>query len=79
MPSHGVGEGIADAGGDDVLGLLMLAFEGETTIPDWLDARLDEAPPAGFTLFRFLNVRSPDQVRALTERSRRARPTACRS
>ena len=55
------------AGGDDVLGLLMLAFEGETTIPDWLDTRLDEAPPAGFTLFRFLNVRSPDQVRGLTD------------
>ena len=58
---------MTEAGGDDVLGLLMLAFEGETTIPNWLDARLDEAPPAGFTLFRFLNVRSPEQVRALTD------------
>ena len=63
----GVGEGVTEARGDDVLGLLMLGFEGETAIPDWLDARLDEAPPAGFTLFRFLNVRSPDQVRALTD------------
>ena len=58
---------MTEAGGDDVLGLLMLAFEGETTIPSWLDARLNDAPPAGFTLFRFHNVRSPDQVRALTD------------
>ena len=58
---------MTEAGGDDVVGLLMLAFEGEETIPDWLDARLDEAPPAGFTLFRLHNVRSPDQVRALTD------------
>src|SRR5262245_18961103 len=57
----------AAGGADDVLGQLMLAFEGEESIPDWLAARLDEAPPAGFTLFRFENVRSPDQVRELTD------------
>ena len=54
----------------------MLAFEGEETIPDWLDVRLDEAPPAGFTLFRFSNVRSPDQVRALTDALQARAPEA---
>jgi beta-N-acetylhexosaminidase len=55
-----------DGDADGVLGLLMLAFDGET-IPDWLETRLADAPPAGFTLFRFRNVRSPEQVRALTD------------
>ena len=57
----------------DVLGLLMLAFDGET-IPAWLERRLVEAPPAGFTLFRFHNVRSPDQVRELTYALQAAAP-----
>jgi beta-N-acetylhexosaminidase len=57
----------AAGGADDVLGQLMLAFDGQESIPDWLDARLDEAAPAGFTLFRFLNVRAPEQIRALTD------------
>ena len=48
----------------DVLGLLMLAFEGET-VPPWLAERLVSAPPAGFTVFRHHNVRSPGQVREL--------------
>lgn len=57
----------------DVLGLLMLAFDGET-VPAWLATRLGEAPPAGFTLFRFHNVRSPGQVRELTEALQAAAP-----
>jgi beta-N-acetylhexosaminidase len=61
----------ADPG--DVLGLLMLAFEGET-VPAWLAARLTDAPPAGFTLFRFHNVRSPGQVRELTDTLQAAAP-----
>ena len=47
------------------LGRLLLAFRG-TTVPAWLRRRLGEAPVAGFTLFRPLNVRSPGQVRRLT-------------
>lgn len=43
---------------------LMLAFEGDS-IPDWLRQTLAEAPPAGVTLFRELNMESPDQVGAL--------------
>lgn len=43
----------------------MLAFRGRT-VPAWLEARLAEAPVAGFTLFRPNNVTSPAQVRALT-------------
>ena len=61
-PAHGVTAPRAD----DVLGLLMLAFDGET-VPDWVRARNVEAPPAGFTLFRHHNVRSPHQLRALTD------------
>ncbi len=49
-----------------ILGRLMLAFRG-ATIPGTLRARLAEAPVAGFTLFRPNNVRSPRQVRRLTE------------
>jgi beta-N-acetylhexosaminidase len=50
---------------DAILGRLMLAFRG-STVPRWLEARLADAPVAGFTLFRPNNVRSPAQVRALT-------------
>ncbi|HEY4227461.1 MAG TPA: glycoside hydrolase family 3 N-terminal domain-containing protein [Candidatus Limnocylindrales bacterium] len=50
---------------DDVLGRLMLAFQG-TAVPAWLRARLASAPAAGITLFRARNVRSPAQLRRLT-------------
>ena len=50
---------------DVILGRLMLAFRGRS-VPDWLRARLTEAPAAGFTLFRPNNVGSPAQVRRLT-------------
>lgn len=44
---------------------LMLAFEG-TEVPDWLQNRLSESPPAGVTLFREWNMESPEQVAELT-------------
>lgn len=44
---------------------LMLAFEG-TEVPDWLEHRLKESPPAGVTLFREWNMTSPQQVAELT-------------
>jgi beta-N-acetylhexosaminidase len=62
--------GSADATAD-VLGRMMLAFDGET-LPPWVGARLAAAPAAGMTLFRYLNVRSPSQVRELTDAFRRA-------
>jgi beta-N-acetylhexosaminidase len=55
----------------DVLGRMMLAFDGET-LPTWVAARLAEAPAAGMSLFRYLNVRSPGQVRELTDAFRHA-------
>jgi beta-N-acetylhexosaminidase len=54
-----------------ILGRVMLAFEGES-LPPRVAARLAAAPAAGVTLFRHLNVRSPEQVRALTEALQRA-------
>jgi beta-N-acetylhexosaminidase len=42
----------------------MLAFEGDV-VPARIAARLAAAPAAGVTLFRFLNVRTPGQVREL--------------
>ncbi len=51
---------------DSILGRVMLAFEGER-VPDWVAERLASAPVAGLTLFVANNVRSPGQVRALTE------------
>ena len=57
----------------DVLGLLMLAFEGET-IPGWLATWLVDTPPAGFTIFRHHNVRSPAQLRDLTDALQAAAP-----
>ncbi len=57
-----------------VLGQLMLAFDGAEA-PDWVRERLRTAPPAGFTLFRHHNVRSPAQVRALVEELQAAAPT----
>ena len=50
----------------DVLGRVMLAFPGER-LPDWVAARLAAAPAAGMTVFRHHNVRSPGQVRELTD------------
>jgi len=44
---------------------MMLAFEG-TEVPNWLRQRLEEAPPAGVTLFREWNMTSPGQVVELT-------------
>jgi beta-N-acetylhexosaminidase len=44
---------------------LMLAFEG-SVMPDWLRTRLGESPPAGVTLFREHNMKTPDQVAELT-------------
>ena len=49
----------------------MLAFDGER-LPPSVARRLAEAPAAGFTLFRSLNVRSPGQVRELSEAFQRA-------
>jgi beta-N-acetylhexosaminidase len=49
---------------------MMLAFVGET-LPDWVATRL-HSPAAGMTIFRHHNVRSPGQVRELTEAFQRA-------
>jgi beta-N-acetylhexosaminidase len=54
-----------------VLGRVMLAFEGER-LPGWLRRRLREGPAAGVTLFHHANVRSPAQVRELTDEIRAA-------
>jgi beta-N-acetylhexosaminidase len=51
---------------DDVLGLLMLAWDGQD-VPSWLAARFRDRPPAGVTLFRHHNVGSPTQLRELTD------------
>jgi beta-N-acetylhexosaminidase len=51
---------------DAILGRMMLGFEGEQ-VPDWMATRLRTAPAAGVTLFPGLNVRSPGQVRELTD------------
>jgi beta-N-acetylhexosaminidase len=49
----------------------MIAFEGEA-LPPWVARRLADAPVAGMTVFRHHNVRSPGQVRELTEAFQRA-------
>ncbi|HET9519917.1 MAG TPA: glycoside hydrolase family 3 N-terminal domain-containing protein [Candidatus Limnocylindrales bacterium] len=59
------------APGGMVLGAVMLAFDG-LTVPDEVARRLRDAPAAGVTLFRFSNVESPAQVRALTAAVQRA-------
>lgn len=56
---------------DALLGRVMLAFEGER-LPPWVARRLRDAPAAGMTVFRHHNVRSPNQVRDLTEAFQRA-------
>lgn len=60
-----------------ILGRLLLSFRGRT-VPAWLRRRLVEAPPAGVTLFRAHNVRSPRQVRALTASIQAAAPDHAR-
>jgi beta-N-acetylhexosaminidase len=54
-----------------ILGRMMLAFVGEQ-LPEWVAARLAAAPAAGMTVFRHHNVRSPGQVRELTDAFQRA-------
>jgi beta-N-acetylhexosaminidase len=54
-----------------VLERVMLAFDGES-VPEAVAARLAEAPAAGVTLFRHHNVRSPGQVRELSDELQRA-------
>jgi beta-N-acetylhexosaminidase len=54
-----------------ILGRVMLAFEGES-VPPRVERRLAEAPAAGVTLFRALNVRTPGQVLELTSALQRA-------
>ena len=61
------------AGADAILARVMLAFDG-MTLPDAMARRLSEAPAAGVTLFRHGNVRTPGQVRELTDAVQRAAP-----
>ena len=49
----------------------MLAFPG-TTLPPEVERRLLAAPAAGISLFRYENVDTPDQVRALTDAAQAA-------
>jgi beta-N-acetylhexosaminidase len=56
---------------DPILERVMLAFDGEV-LPRRIARRLAEAPAAGVTLFRFLNVRTPAQVRELADAVQRA-------
>lgn len=62
-------------GADEVLGLLMLAFEG-FELPVAMGERLNAAPAAGVTLFRSLNVETPAQVLSLTESLQRTNAAA---
>jgi beta-N-acetylhexosaminidase len=54
-----------------ILGRLMVAFAGYE-LPGAVGRRLAEAPAAGMTLFRYVNVESAGQLRALTEAVQRA-------
>ncbi len=67
--------GAAAGGGAEaelaILGRMMLAFVGDR-LPSWVAERLAAAPAAGMTVFRHHNVRSPGQVRELTEAFQRA-------
>jgi beta-N-acetylhexosaminidase len=49
----------------------MLAFPGTTLQPE-VEQRLREAPAAGISLFRYENVDTPDQVRALVDAAQAA-------
>jgi len=55
----------------DVRGRLMLAFPRHE-LPAAMERRLREAPAAGITLFRYANVDTPAQVRALVESAQAA-------
>ena len=55
----------------DVRGRLMLAFPGYE-LPAAMERRLREAPAAGITLFRYVNVDTPAQVRALVDSAQAA-------
>ncbi len=55
----------------DPLGRLMLAFEGRE-LPTAMGRRLADQPAAGITLFRYLNVDTPGQVRELCASIQRA-------
>lgn len=44
----------------------MLSFDG-TSLPEWLERSIVDDPPAGLTLFRQLNMKSPHQVAGLIE------------
>ena len=54
-----------------ILGRLMLAFEGYD-LPGGVAQRLAEAPAAGMTVFRYVNVETPAQLRELTAAFQRA-------
>lgn len=56
---------------DSILARVMLAFDGDV-LPEAVAARLGRAPAAGVTLFRHGNVRSPGQVRELSDALQRA-------
>lgn len=56
---------------DSILSRVMLAFDGEV-LPEDMARRMAGAPAAGVTLFRHGNVRTPGQVRELTEAVQRA-------
>jgi beta-N-acetylhexosaminidase len=45
---------------------MLIAFEGKDTLPPELLHALNAYRPAGITLFRSLNVDTPQQVRRLT-------------
>jgi beta-N-acetylhexosaminidase len=51
---------------------MLIAFDGRDELPEELLAALRQYRPAGITLFRHLNVRTPEQVRDLTARLQRA-------
>ncbi len=55
---------------------LMLAFEGMDT-PGWVAQSLESGRPAGFTLFRGLNIESPCQVADLVSDLQRRNQTDC--
>ena len=57
-----------------ILGRVMLGFEGEV-LPESIARRLADAPAAGMTVFRHHNVRSPGQLREMTDAFQRAGPT----
>jgi beta-N-acetylhexosaminidase len=73
VPTRTGGPRIHPTGGADasILGRIMLAFVGEQ-LPEWVVSRLAAAPAAGMTVFRHHNVRSPGQVRELTQAFQRA-------